>query len=73
LDRSVTEGFNVAGSKLGVLGRVPSVTAEDWRIYPRLPGEAGLPYYYSIWQQELSIYQNIPQNAIEWFVNDTSS
>lgn len=71
-DRSVAEGFNESGSKLGVvainLDRVPSVTAEGWRIYPRLPGEAGLPYYYSIWQQEVSVFQSIPQEAIMGFV-----
>jgi DsbC/DsbD-like thiol-disulfide interchange protein len=57
-------------AQLGVaaidLNRVPSATAEGWRIYPRLPGEAGLPFYYSVWQQGVSIYQNIPQNTIEW-------
>jgi hypothetical protein len=38
---------------------VSSATAEGWRIYPRLSGEAGLPFYYSaVWQQEVSIYQN---------------
>ena len=71
-DQSVAQGFNDAGSKLGVvaidLNRVPSATAEGWRIYPRLPGEAGLPYYYSIWQQEVSVFQNIPQEAILGFV-----
>jgi RHS repeat-associated protein len=70
-DQSVAEGFNEAGNKLGVvaidLDRVPSVVAEGWRIYPRLPGEAGLPYYYSIWQQEVSVFQKIPQEAILGF------
>jgi hypothetical protein len=46
-------------AQLGVaaidLNRVPSATAEGWRIYPRLPGEAGLLFYYSVWQQEVSI------------------
>jgi len=71
-DQGVAEGFNESGSKLGVvainLDRVSSVTAEGWRIYPRLPGEAGLPYYYSIWQQEVSVFQGIPQEAIMGFV-----
>ena len=71
-DQSVARGFNEAGSKLGVvainLDRVSSVTAEGWRIFPRLPGEAGLPYYYSIWQQEVSVFQRIPQEAIMGFV-----
>jgi hypothetical protein len=71
-DQSVAEGFNQAGSKLGVvaidLDQVPSETAEGWQIYSRLPGEAGLPYYYSIWQQEVSVFQSIPQEAILGFV-----
>src|SRR5713226_6413612 len=71
-DQGVAEGFNESGSKLGVvainLDRVSSVTAEGWRIYPRLPGEAGLPYYYSIWQQEVSVFQGTPQEAIMGFV-----
>jgi DsbC/DsbD-like thiol-disulfide interchange protein len=46
---------------------IPSVTAEGWQIYPRLPGAAGLPYY-SIWQQEVSVFQSIPQEAILGFV-----
>jgi hypothetical protein len=44
------------------------VTAEGWRIYPCLPGNAGTPYYYSIWQQEVSVFQSIPQEAILGFV-----
>jgi len=71
-DRSVAEGFNESGNKLGVvainLDLVPSVTAEGWKIYPRLPGEDGLPYYYSVWQQEVSVFQRIPQEAIMGFV-----
>jgi RHS repeat-associated protein len=71
-DQSVAEGFNESGSKLGVvainLDQVPSAAAEGWKIYPRLAGEAGLPYYYSIWQQEVSIFQSIPQEAILGFV-----
>jgi len=61
----VAEGFNQAGSKLGVvaidLDQVLSATAEGWQIYPRLPGEAGLPYYYSIWQQEVSV--GLPEHS----------
>lgn len=68
LDRSVAEGFNEAGSKLGVgainLDRVSSVAVEGSRAFPRVPGEAGLPCQYSVWQQEVSIYQRIPQEAI---------
>jgi RHS repeat-associated protein len=71
-ERSVAEGFNESGSKLGVvtidLDQVSSATAEGWRIYPRLPGKAGLPYHYSIWQQEVSVFQRIPQEAIKGFV-----
>ena len=67
----MAQGFNESGSKLGVvainLDRVSSAAAEGWRIYPRLQ-EAGLPYYYSIWQQEVAVLQNIPQEAIMGFV-----
>lgn len=27
-------------------------------------GEAGLAYHYSVWQQEISVYQTIPFDAI---------
>ena len=71
-DQSVAEGFDQAGDKRGVvaidLDQVPSAAAEGGQIYPRLPGEEGLAYYYSIWQQEVSVFQSIPQKAILGFV-----
>lgn len=70
--RSVAEGINESGSKLDVvainLDRISSATAEGWRIYRRMPGEVGLPYYYSMWRQEVSVFQGIPQEAIVGFV-----
>lgn len=41
---------------------------KEYEIYPRVNGEAGLPYHYSIWQQEISVYKNIPIEAIKGFV-----
>ena len=69
---SVARGFNKAGSNLGIveidLSKVTSQALKGYEIYPRVNGMKGLPYHYSIWQQEVSIYQNIPKNAIRGFV-----
>ena len=46
------------------LDAVDSTTAEAWKTYPRVNGAEGLPYHYSIWQQEVSIFQSIPAGAI---------
>jgi RHS repeat-associated protein len=50
------------------LNKVSSTQLKAWEIYPRVNGAAGLPYHYSIWQQEISIYQNIPREAIRGYV-----
>ncbi|NOZ12425.1 MAG: hypothetical protein GXO69_02110 [Acidobacteria bacterium] len=46
------------------LNKVSSTQLKAWELYPRVSGEAGFPYDYSIWQQEISVYQNIPKEAI---------
>lgn len=71
-DIDVARGFNQSGSNLGIieidLNKVSSQTMKGYEIYPRVNGEKGLPYHYSIWQQEVSVYQNIPKEAIKGFV-----
>jgi len=64
-DRSIAEAFDSGNGIVKIdLSRVPSTQAEAWRIYPRVPMPEGKPYYYSIWTQEVSVYQFIPQDAI---------
>ncbi|WP_338768686.1 DUF6861 domain-containing protein [Massilia sp. METH4] len=46
------------------LSKVESFHTEVWQTAPRVNGVAGLPYHRSIWAQEVTIYQEIPQNAI---------
>lgn len=46
------------------LDLVPSQQIRAWELYPRVNGIEGLPYHYSIWQQETSIFQSIPREAI---------
>ncbi|MGR0115191.1 hemagglutinin repeat-containing protein [Ralstonia pseudosolanacearum] len=46
------------------LNGVGSLQAEVWRLAPRVNGVAGLPYHRSIWSQEVTIYQKIPNEAI---------
>ena len=71
-DIDVARGFNQSGSNLGVvkidLNKVPSKALKGYEIYPRVNGVEGLPYHYSIWQQEVSVYKNIPKEAIRGFV-----
>ena len=71
-DIDIARGFNKSGSNLGIieidLDKVPNKTLKGYEIYPRVNGEAGLPYHYSIWQQEISVYKNIPKEAIKGFV-----
>ena len=50
------------------LNKVPSQALKGYEIYPRVNVVEGLPYHYSIWQQETSVYQNIPIEAIKGFV-----
>lgn len=38
---------------------------KGFEIYPRVNGVEGLPYHYTIWQQETSVFQSIPYEAIK--------
>ena len=71
-DINIAKGINSSGSNLGVveidLSKVTSTQINGWEIYPRVNGEAGLPYHYSIWQQETSVLENIPIDAIRGFI-----
>lgn len=68
-DLTVAQGFDEAGSNLGVieidLNQVSSPTYNGYEIFPRATGVDGLPYHYSVWQQETSIFQYIPYEAIK--------
>jgi len=71
-DIDVARGFNQSGSNLGIvkidLNKVSSQALKGYEVYPRINGVEGLPYHYSIWQQEVSVYKNIPNEAIRGFV-----
>jgi RHS repeat-associated protein/uncharacterized repeat protein (TIGR01451 family) len=71
--RDVAEAFNSGGGGHGIvaidLNKVPSLQLKAWEHYPRVNGAAGLPYHYSIWQQEISVFQRIPQEAIIGWVS----
>lgn len=71
-DLDVARGFNESGSKLGIvaidLDKVTSNTYKGFEMFPRVNGVEGLPYHYSVWQQEVSVYQNIPLEAIVEFL-----
>ncbi len=64
-DLDLARAFNEQGKQLGIaaidlnLVRRPQLRA--WDVYPRGSGEL---YHFSIWQQELSVYQRIPREAI---------
>ena len=61
----VARGFDSGKGIVAIdLNKVSSTQLKAWELYPRVNGEAGLPYHYSIWQQEISVYQNIPIEAI---------
>ena len=65
----VARGFDGGRGVISIdLGKVPSTQLKAWKLYPRVNGKAGIPYHYSIWQQEVSVFQNIPRNAILGFV-----
>lgn len=72
-DINVAKGFDKAGSGYGIvkidLNKVKSASYKGFEIFPRVNGKEGLPYYYSIWQQEISIYQEIPFEAIVGYFN----
>ncbi len=56
LDLEVAKGFNESGSRLGIvaidLDKVTTKTYKGYEIFSRVNGVEGLPYHYSIWQQE---------------------
>lgn len=61
----VAKGYEGGNGIVGIdLSKVGSFQAEVWQTAPRVNGVAGLPYHRSIWSQEVTIYQGIPQNAI---------
>ena len=66
---NVARSFDSGNGILKInLNKVPSMQQRTWEIYPRVNGAEGLPYHYSIWQQETSVFQSIPVDAIEGFV-----
>jgi hypothetical protein len=69
---AVASGFNTSGSNLGVvaidLSKVTAPVHRGFLLFPRMPGAAGLPYYYSVWQQEVTIGGSIPYQAIVGYV-----
>ncbi|NMO94324.1 RHS repeat-associated core domain-containing protein [Paenibacillus lemnae] len=71
-DIDVARGFNQSGSNLGIveidLNKVPTLALKGYELYPRKNGVEGLPYHYSIWQQEVSVHQRIPKDAIKGFI-----
>ena len=72
-DLSVAKGFNQSGSGYGIvkidMNKVTSASYKGYEIYPRVNGVEGLPYHYSVWQQETSVYQSIPFEAIVGYFN----
>ncbi len=72
-DFSVAKGFDQSGSGYGVvkidMNKVTSASYKGYEMYPRLNGKEGLPYHYSVWQQETSVYQSIPFEAIVDYFN----
>ncbi|MBQ2802104.1 MAG: hypothetical protein IJF03_12060 [Lachnospiraceae bacterium] len=72
-DLNVARGFNESGSGLGIvaidLNKITTNTYKGYEIFPRTNGVEGLPYHYSVWQQEVSVYQNIPLQAIVDYFN----
>jgi RHS repeat-associated protein len=65
----VARGFDGGRGIVAIdLSKVSSAQSKAWELYPRVNGKAGIPYHYSIWQQETSVYQDIPLEAILGFV-----
>nr|WP_307732171.1 hemagglutinin repeat-containing protein [Massilia aurea] len=61
----VAKGYEGGNGIVGIdLSKVGSFQAEVWQTAPRVNGVAGLPYHRSIWAQEVTIFQEIPQSAI---------
>jgi len=61
----VARAYNGGNGMVAIdLSKVPSFQAEVWRTAPRVSGVNGLPYFRSIWAQEVTIFQEIPASAI---------
>jgi hypothetical protein len=61
----VAKAFDSGNGVIAIdLNKVNSFQAEVWQTAPRVNGVEGLPYHRSIWQQEVTIYQHIPPEAI---------
>lgn len=71
-DIKVAKAFNKEGSNLGIvaidLNKVPGLKQKGYEIFPRTNGAESIAYHYSFWQQEVSIYRHIPQNAIVKYI-----
>ncbi len=68
-DLNVARGFDSGKGIVAIdLSKVSSTRLKAWELYPRANGEAGLPYHYSIWQREISVFQNVPKEAVIGFV-----
>jgi len=69
-DINIARAFDTSGNGILAidLNKVTSLQQRAWEMYPRVNGVQGLPYHYSIWQQETSVFQNIPREAISGFV-----
>jgi hypothetical protein len=59
--KSYDSGYGVIAIDLNKVG---SLKVEVWRTAPRVNGVEGLPYHRSIWAEEVTIFQHIPQSAI---------
>lgn len=72
LDLEISKVFNEA-NKLGIikidLNKVPSdLINKSYNAFPKydINGKHSLPYQYSVWQQEISIMNEIPREAFEF-------
>ncbi|WP_167958742.1 fibronectin type III domain-containing protein [Anaerosporobacter faecicola] len=72
LDINVAKGFNEAGNGLGIakidLSKVSNESFKGFEIFPRVNGQEGLAYHYSVWQQEVSVKNSIPLEAIVGYI-----
>lgn len=61
----VARGYDGGNGIIAIdINKVSSLQAEVWRTAPRVNGVPGLPYHRSIWAQEVTIFQSVPQSAI---------
>lgn len=67
--KSVAEGYEGEHGIVAIdLDKVSSFKVQVWGHTPRVNGEIGLPYHRSIWAQEVTIFQEIPNSAIIGFL-----